>query len=109
MGAKHQYKRGHIIKNWQMRMFVLDGGQLNYYQLGETEAKGHLMLHLVRKVSLVQMENKRNCFKVETTSKEFIMQAPDESSLQVTTHPRRTVRYGSLAWAGSQRQATATV
>jgi len=32
-----------------MRMFVLDGGKLSYYQLGETEPKGHLMLHLIRK------------------------------------------------------------
>lgn len=95
------YKRGHIIKNWQMRMFVLDGGQLSYYQLGETEAKGHLMLHLIRKVSLVQMENKRNCYKVETTNKEYIMQAPDEASLQIWMDALRPYKEGWLTKQGA--------
>ena len=28
------YKRGHKRKNWQMRLFVLDGSTCNYYELG---------------------------------------------------------------------------
>jgi hypothetical protein len=95
------YKRGHIVKNWQMRMFVLDGGKLSYYQLGETESKGHLMLHLVRKVSMVQLPMKRNCFKVETTSKEYIMQAPDEASLQIWMDALRPYKEGWLTKQGA--------
>ena len=32
------------------------------------------MLHLIRKVSPTQLPMKQNCFKVETSSKEYIMQ-----------------------------------
>ena len=28
------YKRGHKRKNWQMRLFVLDGSTCKYYELG---------------------------------------------------------------------------
>ena len=96
------YKRGHIVKNWQMRMFVLDGGKLSYYQLGETEPKGHLMLHLIRKVSLVSLPMKRNCFKVETTSKEYIMQAPDEASLQIWMDALKPYKEGYLTKQGAK-------
>jgi hypothetical protein len=96
------YKRGHIVKNWQMRMFVLDGGKLSYYQLGETEPKGHLMLHLIRKVSMVSLPMKRNCFKVETTSKEYIMQAPDEASLQIWMDALKPYKEGYLTKQGAK-------
>lgn len=96
------YKRGHIVKNWQMRMFVLDGGKLSYYQLGETEPKGHLMLHLIRKVSMISLPMKRNCFKVETTTKEYIMQAPDEASLQIWMDALKPYKEGWLTKQGAK-------
>ena len=95
------YKRGHIVKNWQMRMFVLDGGKLSYYQLGETEPRGNLMLHLIRKVSHVSLPMKRHCFKVETTSKEYIMQAPDEASLQIWMDALKPYKEGFLTKQGA--------
>ena len=38
------YKRGHKRKNWQMRLFVLDGSTCKYYELGNTEMKGSFEL-----------------------------------------------------------------
>lgn len=42
------YKRGHKRKNWQMRLFVLDGSTCKYYELGNTEVKGSFDLAQVR-------------------------------------------------------------
>ena len=42
------YKRGHKRKNWQMRLFVLDGSTCKYYELGNTEMKGSFELAEVR-------------------------------------------------------------
>lgn len=43
------YKRGHKRKNWQMRLFVLDGASCKYFELGNTAApKGSIELAQVR-------------------------------------------------------------
>ncbi len=44
------YKRGHKRKNWQMRLFVLDGSTCKYYELGNTEMKGSFELAQVRSI-----------------------------------------------------------
>lgn len=49
------YKRGHKRKNWQMRLFVLDGSTCKYYELGNTEMKGSFELAQVRRRLLVSV------------------------------------------------------
>ena len=39
------YKQGHFNKTWRMRLFVLEGGSVRYYQLGELEPQGGLQPH----------------------------------------------------------------
>ena len=42
------YKRGHMRKNWSMRLLVLDGGKCSYYELGAAEKKNSFELSQVR-------------------------------------------------------------
>eukprot|EP01051_Picozoa_sp_SAG22_P002011 SAG22_NODE_85_length_21510_cov_6.472187_17_plen_71_part_00 len=44
------YKKGHMRKNWQMRLFILNGDVCSYYTLGEHEAKGSFNLSQITEI-----------------------------------------------------------
>ena len=96
------YKQGHLVKNWQTRLFILSGGQLKYYVPGDTEAKGTIMLHHIKTVQAVTM--RQNGFKIETQNKVYFCQAPDEMSLQAWMAALRPLKVGFLMKHSSDGQ-----
>ena len=94
------YKQGHFVKSWQTRLFILSGGQVKYYVPGDVESKGTLMLHQIKSVQAVAMRN--NGFKIETATKVYFCQAPDDMSLQAWTAALRPLKVGFLMKQGAQ-------
>ena len=96
------YKEGHIHKNWTMRLFVLDGGKLSYYKLGESSAKGFFFVHRINKVAAFDIADRKHSFRVATKNKSYMLQAPDEQSMTIWVDALRPVREGWLVKQGSK-------
>ena len=52
------YKRGHVRKNWQIRLLVLDGDTLSYYELGNPLAKNTFSLAQVTSAEVTKVQSK---------------------------------------------------
>ena len=58
------YKKADKRKNWQVRLFVLDGGTIKYYQLGEAEPKGEFELATIGAVDTTPLDSTNKMAKL---------------------------------------------
>ena len=107
------YKQGHVNHNWTMRLFVLDGGKVSYYKLGETSPKGYILTSSISAVSGIQFKGAGNAgsrslqgsfgVKIQTRSgKDYLLQAPDEQSVQIWVNALKPLMGGWMLKTGEK-------
>ena len=104
-------KRGHLVKNEKMRLFVVDGAKVSYYKLGDVrgvEACGYFLLNRVLKVDACSRDHlapsvRRTApweFVVKTKGKDFRLSVADHHSYKIWLDALLPIREGWLLKQG---------
>jgi len=91
-------KQGHVIKNWQVRYFLIKEKELIYY-VDQTMAKekGRIILDTtVSAISENSIENHENCFSIHTPSKVFFLSSPSFKEKQNWINAIKYITKGEL-------------
>jgi len=78
-------KKGHVVKNWKVRYFLIKSGEVYYYlDSSMTKLQGHFsLLNATLEIEGAPLEDKKYCFTVTTKqNKKFVLCASTDGERQ---------------------------